>query len=50
MDVSDVKGADLCGYDSHLYISNSDNVSFERFDMRWNQQMHMNIEAYPVIR
>jgi hypothetical protein len=50
MDVSDIKSADFCGYDSHLSISNSDKVSFEPFDTRWNQQMHMNIEAYPVIR
>ena len=33
-DVSDVKGADFCCYDSHLSVSNKDNVSFEGFDMR----------------
>jgi hypothetical protein len=43
MDVSDVKGAYFCGYDSHLSLSNNDKVSFERIDMRWNQQMHINI-------
>jgi hypothetical protein len=37
MDVSDVKSADFCGYDSHFSVSNSDKISFERFDVRWKQ-------------
>jgi len=39
MVVSDVRGADFCGYNSHLSISNSDKFAFERFYKRWNQKV-----------